>query len=241
MFSPTVAANEGGRDLIFRVGRHRTLSRQTSSTNITPSWGVNFQEDLELLELTLPPKTVLTDCFDASPPSKKEIMSNSALKILLALMVAITALVAQPVFGQAQTLVITENSSTSLTAILNGTTSLNVNNGATADVWFITLAGVGGSQQIWMEPGDTGVFNTVTPQLLIPTSRLRIISDEPVGGITGLADGTPDTTHFTLNGNPLSVTFFDKGDVATVPDAGTSFSLLGVSLMGLAFLRRKFC
>ena len=168
-------------------------------------------------------------------------MSNSALKILLALMVAITALVAQPVFGQAQTLVITENSSTSLTAILNGTTSLNVNNGATANVWFITLAGVGGSQQIWMEPGDTGVFNTVTPQLLIPTSRLRIISDEPVGGITGLADGTPDTTHFTLNGNPLSVTFFDKGDVATVPDAGTSFSLLGVSLMGLAFLRRKFC
>jgi hypothetical protein len=29
--------------------------------------------------------------------------------------------------------------------------------------------------------------------------------------------------------------------VENVPDTGTTFSLLGLSLMGLAFLRRKLC
>jgi hypothetical protein len=49
-------------------------------------------------------------------------MSKSTLKMLPALMIAITAaLVTQPMrAGAIDTLVITENSSTSLTAILNG-------------------------------------------------------------------------------------------------------------------------
>ena len=55
-------------------------------------------------------------------------MSKSTLKILPALMIAITAaLVTQPMrAGTIDTLVITEFSSTSLTAVLNGTTFLNV-------------------------------------------------------------------------------------------------------------------
>ena len=41
-----------------------------------------------------------------------------------------------------------------------------------------------------------------------------------------------------LNGGTISVTFFDNGDTARTPDTGTTLSLFGLSLMGLAFLRR---
>jgi hypothetical protein len=45
----------------------------------------------------------------------------------------------------------------------------------------------------------------------------------------------------TADGHALFVTFNDNGDVAAAPDSGTTFSLFGFSLMGLAFLRRKLC
>ena len=164
-------------------------------------------------------------------------------------MIAITAaLVTQPMrAGAIDTLLITENSSTSLTALLttpSGTTSLTVTPGL-ADRWTIALTGISGlggfdTAASWTEPGAAGKvnlvdFETVNPNLLV----VRSDSPSPVGG--GLPDGTPDTTTFTLNGNPLSVTFFDKGDAATVPDTGTTFSLFGLSLTGLGFLRRKLC
>src|SRR5437762_9469942 len=88
---------------------------------------------------------------------------------LVSLGIAITAaLVTQPVRATAiQTLVITENSSTSLTALLNGTTSLTVTpNGA--DHWTIALPGVGvaslGSAQLfWAEP-EAGFANLLQAQ-----------------------------------------------------------------------------
>ena len=170
-------------------------------------------------------------------------MSNSTLKILLALVVAITAaLITQPMrAGVINTLVLTETSSTSLTALLNGITFLTVTpNGE--DNWIVNLAGVSGGtkgdHQYWAEPDAAGFVNLVQSQNT--SNRLTIGSD--IGpGQSGLPDGTFDTTHFTLNGNPLYVTFFDKGDVATTPDAGTTVSLFGLSLTGLAFLRRKLC
>ena len=44
----------------------------------------------------------------------------------------------------------------------------------------------------------------------------------------------------TEGGVPVIATFHDLGDVATAPDTGRTASLCGLSLMGLAFLRRKF-
>jgi hypothetical protein len=165
-------------------------------------------------------------------------MSNSTLKILPALMGAIAAaLVTQPMrAGAIDTLVFTENSSTSLTATLNGnplTVTFHF-----ADNWTIALTGISGAQN-WLEPGAAGFVNAVFALLFTP-DQLVITSDslQPGGG---LADGTTDSTHFQLNGNPLAVTFFDKGDVATTPDTGTTASLFGLSLAGLAFLRRKVC
>src|SRR5947207_2132353 len=91
------------------------------------------------------------------------------MKVILLLAIAIAAaLVTQPVRATAvNTLVITENSSTSLTALLNGTTSLNVTPGGNAETWFITLAGFGGptpgfaGQQFWAEPDAAGEVNLV--------------------------------------------------------------------------------
>ena len=161
-------------------------------------------------------------------------------------MIAVTPmLVTSPVrAGALDSLVITENSSTSLTAILNGTTSLTVIFNS-ADDWFIEdfrIQGTqpGGSGNAWIEPGPfAGLCNLVVASSDFP--GLTVLSDRPIADASfGLPDGTADTTHFTFDGNPLSVTFFDKGDVATtVPDTGTTASLLAVSLAGMVFIRRK--
>ena len=173
-------------------------------------------------------------------------MSKSTLKLLPALMIAIiAALVTQPMrAGAIDTLLITENSSTSLTAILNGDTAnpLSVTPGVLADNWSIALTGVGGGTDLtqWLEPDAAGFINFVFFTTSTP-NQLLVRSDFGPGFTVGLANNTADTTGFTLNGNPLSVTFNDLGDVATVPDTGTTFSLFGLSLTGLGFLRRKLC
>jgi hypothetical protein len=107
-----------------------------------------------------------------------------------------------------------------------------------ADHWLIPLAGISSSLQSWTEPGAAGVFNLVEGQ---SRANRIIVASEFITTGSGLADGTPDTSDFTLNGGAVNVTFFDKGDVATAPDTGTTASLFGLSLVGLAFLRRKLC
>ena len=159
---------------------------------------------------------------------------------LIPLAIAIAAaLVTQPVRATAiQTLVITEFSSTSLTATLNGTTSLPVTfNGA--DFWSIALVGVSGLPGVssstgdWLEPDAAGFLNTVLVDPTVFPNQLLVESDRGPGFTNGLADGTPDTTDFFLNGSQLSVTFFDKGDVAAAPDTGSTLGLLSLSVVAL--------
>ena len=52
-----------------------------------------------------------------------------------------------------------------------------------------------------------GLANIV--QSFLSPNQLQVISDFGPAFLP-LPDGTPDNTRFTLNGNPLSVTFFDK-------------------------------
>jgi hypothetical protein len=176
-------------------------------------------------------------------------MSKSTLKILPALMIAITAaLVTQPMRATAiPTLVITEFSSTSLTAILNGDTAnpLLVTGGN--DSWTITLNLNGNvilfGAQIWTEGAAFGLNNFVEAALFGNT--ITVVSDRDTG-VTGIANNTQDTTSFAIRSStgstePLYVTFNDLGDAAAAPDTGTTASLFGLSLMGLAFLRRKLC
>jgi hypothetical protein len=159
-------------------------------------------------------------------------------KIILLLAIAIAAaLVTQPMRAVAITnfLVITENNSTStgLTATLttsSGTTSLTVTQPNSADNWFIALPGIGGDLQLWNEP-EAGFFNLVQAQGVV--NRIAVASDSSISGVPSIADDTPDTTTFTLNGSALSVTFDDDGDVAAVPDTGSTLGLLSLSVVAL--------
>jgi hypothetical protein len=164
-----------------------------------------------------------------------------SFRLLPALMIAIAAaVVTQPIRAvPINDLVITENSSTSLTATLNGNPlSVTFN---FANNWTIALTGVAASNgnsttQLWAEP--EAFFTNAVDFFSGSPDQLPVTSDF-LTSAPGLPDGTQDKTTFTLNGNPLYVTFFDKGDVATAPDTGTTASLFGLSLAGLAFLRRK--
>ena len=72
----------------------------------------------------------------------------------------------------------------------------------------------------------------------------EVKSDITFGSITGQPNGFTfvNVGLDTTDGVPFDVTFNDNGDTARgVPDTGTTVSLLGLSLMGLAFLRRKLC
>jgi len=176
-------------------------------------------------------------------------MPKSTLKILPALMVAITAaLVTQPVrAGVINSIVITENSSTSLTVTYNGSTSGITITFIEGEEWvvFLPFAITGGTAANWTEPEVGSLFNYAE---FIGGSRNRLIvhSDAALFGFPHQfplgANGTPVDFGINLSDNvAVQAVFNDNGDVAKTPDTGTTFSLLGLSLMGLAFLRRKLC
>jgi VPDSG-CTERM motif len=177
-------------------------------------------------------------------------MSKSTLKTLPALLVAITAaFVTQSVCGQVTPVItFTEHSSTNLTAVYTdgsgGTTNLTVNLIAGfTDAWNVDLTGtnlqtLGRTSATWVEPNTVDFQNSVIPNV----SFFDVFSD---------AVGTGQFANNTITINPIAVDgsgsapvgvfgiFNDLGDTAAVPDTGTTASLLGLSLAGLAFLRRK--
>jgi VPDSG-CTERM motif len=177
--------------------------------------------------------------------AKGKFMSKSTLKILPVLMVVITAAwVTQPVFGDGSgfhDFVITENSSASLTATYDGSPLTVLQVPGFPDEWtfalptgFLSTVGL----QQWTEPENSNLVNAVS----FGTAMTRAGSVQSDFSLN---------TQFPINADGASVlvgtdggvdvfaSFTDNGDTATVPDTGTTFSLLGLSLMGLGFLRRK--
>jgi hypothetical protein len=132
-------------------------------------------------------------------------------------------------------LVITEHSSSLLTATFNG------NDIPAADIvnnrfnkWTITLpssTAISGSA-IWAEP-EQGPGNQVEASaddivsVLSELFEVNILND----------NGATDKTSFKIGTAPLWVTFTDNGDV---PDAAATLSLLSLSLAGLGVLRKTF-
>jgi hypothetical protein len=172
-------------------------------------------------------------------------MSNSTLKILPALMAAITAALAfvtQPAFGQSfHQLVFTENSSSSLSVTFDGT-PLTVTPTLIGfpDEWDVTPPrGVSIPGLLWFEPGTTSFINFAGRTFL--GNQLHVVSDTiGFGGIEPNGFTYVGVSIDTSDGVPVDVTFNDNGDTARgVPDTGTTGSLLGLSLMGLALLRWK--
>ena len=177
-----------------------------------------------------------------------KIMFNSTLKILPVL-IAVTCLV-QPVFAAAiqPTLTLTEVSSTQLNwswdASGGGTsgtiTTLTPDHWVNADISGPNLNQSLGAYLVvdsWTEP-EGGSRNIVVVDYIQSTSTTfawqipSVFSD--VSGSGNLPDGLAVDTSFGYN-----LAFFDQGDIAGVPDSGTTLSLLGFASLGLVALRRK--
>jgi hypothetical protein len=170
---------------------------------------------------------------------------------LIALGIAITAVLvspsalAQPAPTPHQ-IVLTENSSTSLTATYDGsTTGVTVTFDGTflgADFWHVTFPStvtfsihpIGGVN--WIEPENSSLVNEVEFPTA-PFNDLVVSSDftEPPG-LTSVADESTVNNVGTdsSDGASISVTFDDDGDVATVPDTGSTFVLLALALIALS-------
>jgi hypothetical protein len=170
-------------------------------------------------------------------------MSNPTLKLLATLMVAITALVAQPVFGGIAThqFDITENSSTSLTVLYDGN-PLTVSPGTDFWTFFLPTGFLStvGSQQ-WTEPENSNLVNLVDFGTAITRAGTVQSDFSLLTQLPSNADGAS-----VLVGTDGGIDVFAKftdlaGPSEAVPDTGTTASLFGLSLTGLAFLRRKLC
>ena len=173
-------------------------------------------------------------------------MSNSTLKTVSALIVAITAVwLSQPVFGVAitPTLTLTEVSSTQLDwawdAAGGGTHGTVIT--MTPDNWgptSISGPNIGTVHTdvvgLWQEPENVAGLRNLGQAIYDPTNGwdLFVLSDDIGAGTTPNGQSVSFGT--------FNVKFVDNGDApAGVPDTGTTASLFGLSLTGLAFLRRK--
>ncbi len=114
-------------------------------------------------------------------------------KIVLSLAVGITAaLVSQPVFAGVieHQLVLTENSSTSLTATYDGSTTGVTVTFLSRDTWLVLFPQVsfGHSFPAWNEPENSGLLNLIL--LFAAENHLTLHSDFSAPDFTGAKDGT---------------------------------------------------
>jgi hypothetical protein len=149
-------------------------------------------------------------------------------------------LVTQPMSAvpMTHTIVITENSSTSLTVTYDGNPATVTFNGPNS--WTVTLPSTvqfSGSATDWSEPENVNSTNGVVFEGAGrgPGNTFFVTSDTASPGQPGLANGTFVTVpgSDTSNGGSISATMFDNGDVATAPDTGSTFALLFLSLVAL--------
>jgi hypothetical protein len=171
-------------------------------------------------------------------------MCNLALKLLAPLVITVTALLAPPVFAgplAAHEFIFTETSSSSLSVFYDGS-PLGVDQPpGFPDLWNFALptgflSTVGTPQ--WAEPENSNLVNAVSfgsaiTRQGIVQSDFSLSTQLPVN-----ANGARIQVG-TDGGIPVFATFNDNGDAATVPETGTTASLFGLSLAGLAFLRRN--
>jgi hypothetical protein len=160
-------------------------------------------------------------------------------KVILLLAIAIAAaLVTQPICASViNNIVLTENSSTSLTATYNLSTSGVTVTSIGTDGWnvsFPSSVAFNVSATVdWIEPESSGEVNAFTGA---PTTHLALVFSEATTGNPKVADGTTVDNVGTdsVNGGTINVTFFDNGDVvATAPDTGSTLGLLSLSVVAL--------
>lgn len=177
-------------------------------------------------------------------------MSNPTLKILPALMVAITAaFVTQSVCGQMPTptpiITLTEYSSSNLTAVYTSGSGAMTNLTVTfrgPDQWTVTLPSnlvTTGNQATWSEPSSENSLNAIISQSIMPVFP---VNSDFATGPGMFANNTRSTVPIAATQGTAPVLVYGVfNDLSDVPDTGTTASLFGLSLTGLAFLRRKLC
>jgi VPDSG-CTERM motif len=163
---------------------------------------------------------------------------------LALLAIAITGTwVTQPAYGAAiHQIVITEKSSTSLTATFDGSPLTVTPTPGSPDNWSFSLPGgfLSLGQPQWTEPENSKLVNYV--DFTLNTAAIVHSDILPNSFFSTNANGASVRVGTDLlDGTAVFATFHDRGDTAAVPDTGTTGSLLGLSLMGLAFFRRKLC
>jgi hypothetical protein len=167
---------------------------------------------------------------------------RALIKIVLFVFVT-TAL---PVFSQipGHTLVITENSSSSLTAFYDG--NMVITTLVMGDTWDVQLPdlvhlgiGEGSPGAAIPEPGagTLGPWNNVFTSTSNPFVSLVTVTSDSVttnAFAVPLSDNVPGVAGVDGDGGAISLTFHDAGDKgSTVPDTGSTFGLLFVALIAL--------
>jgi hypothetical protein len=162
-------------------------------------------------------------------------------------------LLAQGTVKAQNTLDFTENSPTSLTVALNGTTlpGSSVNNTA-PDAWTVTLAAPLFTEPnfisgLWIEPENSSLMNTA--QLGPNSTSLLVRSDAstpppPLPSETpiGLPDANPDGAQVQVafqQSPELLETFHDNAKTPEAVPEPSTVALLGVGLIGIGFACRK--
>ena len=151
--------------------------------------------------------------------------------VTLAALIA-AALVARSVSAQApvHSLVFTEESSTSLLVTFDGSpVGVTVTQPVGPDNWLVTFPSSTGFLQgdvlVWVEPEDPNFFGNIVSW----NSGQQVTVDSDVATV-----GTNFANGFTFtNSGGNTVTFNDRGDVAAVPDRGSTLALLSLSLVAL--------
>ena len=169
--------------------------------------------------------------------SHRDPMKTNSLVLALAIA---AVLVAQPVRAVSivNNIVITENSSTSLSATYDGSTTGVTVTFLGPDQWDVTFPSTVTFSQSggvnWTEPENSSLGNEVT-FFTRPTNELGVLSDFALAGVITTGNGTTlnNVGNDSANGGSISATFNDNGDVATVPETGSTLGLLSLSVIAL--------
>jgi hypothetical protein len=155
----------------------------------------------------------------------------------------VAALLAHPAFAQAvHHIRITENSSTSLSVTFDGSTTGITVLSLGPDQWSVTLPATLFVSEPppsgWIEPENALNANelSISPGI---GNTMSVFSDVALGAAFV---PVPDNT-FVLVGtdasfNPIFAAVHDLGDAAAVPDPGSTFALLFLSLIALLSISR---
>jgi hypothetical protein len=168
--------------------------------------------------------------------------TNTSLKIfklptlVLIAMAIEAALLAQPVFAvPVHKIVLTENSSTSLSATFDGSTTGITVTKLGSEHWIVTFPAtvfLSLTRAFWVEPKNSALGNAV---VFNPSNSISVVGDA-ITNFTPVADKTivKNVGVDTRDQVSISATFDDDAARAeTVPETGSTFGPLFLSLIAL--------